>query len=215
MTSLAAMATQESRSKGPNCKPAEQGFSTVELLIAMAMTAVISVIAIIQLSAAMRSARSDSAMRIVVDQLRQAREYSIANRRYVAISFPVVAGEAQIVMTQMNTLTPGAGGVNPVLSTVPLPQPIQFLVIGSLPDTPDGFGNASPIDFGGVAGGPAGGMFFQSDGELVDGTAFLPINGSVFIAEQNQAASARAVTVLGTTGRVRGWKPGGNGWLQF
>jgi prepilin-type N-terminal cleavage/methylation domain-containing protein len=194
---------------------AGNGFSMLELLIAMAMTAVITVLAILQLNAAMRSARSDSDLRIVLDQLRQAREYSIANRRYVAISFPIVAGQSQIVITQINSLTPGAGLVNPVLSTIPLEAPVGFLVIGSLPDTPDGFGNGAPIFFGGVSGGPAGGMLFQSDGELVDGSAFLAINGTVVLAEPNQPNSARAITVLGTTGRVRGWKSTGTGWVSF
>ena len=107
------MATKRFASKGPNSSAAERGFSTVELLIAMVMTAVVTVIAVVQLIPAMRTAHSDSAMRILIDQLRQARECSIANRRYVAISFPVVAGQSEIVITQMNMLTPGAGGVNP------------------------------------------------------------------------------------------------------
>jgi type II secretory pathway pseudopilin PulG len=192
-----------------------RGFSTIELLVAMAVTAVITVIAIIQLGTVMRGARADSAMRIVLDQMRQAREYAIANRRYVAVSFPIVGSQSQVVITQMNALTPGAGTANPVLSTVPLARPTGFLLVGTLPDTPDGFGNSGAICFNGIAGGPPAGMLFQSDGELVDAGTFLPINGSIFLAEANQPSSARALTILGTTGRVRGWRPGGTGWLQF
>ena len=191
------------------------GFSVVELVVVLAMTVILTTGAILVLQPAMRNYRSDSAMHIVVDQIRQARELAITNRRYVAISFPFVAGRAEIAITQMNTLTPGAGAVNPLISSVPIPLPMSYLVLNSLPDTPDGFGNAAPIDFEGVAGGPAGGMLFQSDGELVDGATLLPINGSVFIAEPNQPASARAITVLGTTGRVRAWKSVGAGWLRF
>lgn len=191
------------------------GFSVVELVIALAMMVILTAGAILALQPAMRGYRSDSAMHIVVDQIRQAREIAITNRRYVAISFPIVGGRSEIAITQMNTLTPGAGSVNPLISSVPLPLPITYLVVSSLPDTPDGFGNAAPIDFEGVAGGPAAGMLFQSDGELVDGATLVPINGSVFIAESNQPSSARAITVLGTTGRVRGWKSTGAAWLQF
>jgi type II secretory pathway pseudopilin PulG len=193
----------------------EAGFSTVELMVALAMTAVLTAIAILQLRPSMRNARSDSAMHIVVDQLRQAREYAIANRRYVAISFPVVGTEQQIAIQQMNSMTPGAGLVNPIISSIPLPDPVTFVIIGTLPDTPDGFGNGAAIDFEGVSGGPAGGMLFQSDGELLDGGTLQPINGSVFIAEPNQPTTARAVTVLGTTGRIRGWKSNGTNWFQF
>lgn len=96
----------------------------------MVMTAVVTVIAVVQLIPAMPTARSDSAMRILVDQLRQAREYSIANRRYVAISFPVVAGQSEIVITQMNMLTPGAGGVNPSYPPFPF-RPTTFAAPGS------------------------------------------------------------------------------------
>lgn len=207
------MPTEEAETKW--ARRGQGGFSTIELLIGMAITAVVTVIAILQLNAALRSARSDSAMRIIVDQMRQAREYSIANRRYVSVAFPIVNGQPQIVITQINTLTPGAGLANPVLSTVPISAPLSYALVGTLPDTPDSFGNGAPIFFGGVGGGPAGGMLFQSDGELVDGSAFLPINGTVFVAEQTQPNSARAVTILGTTGRVRGWRSTGTGWVQF
>jgi hypothetical protein len=58
-------------------------------------------------------------------------------------------------------------------------------------------------------------MLFQSDGELVDGATFQPINGTVFLGLTAQTATARAITVLGGTGRVRGWKISGNTWMQF
>ncbi len=209
------MLNREARKHTRKRRAPDLGFSMIELVVAMAMTAVLTVIAILQLQPAMRTARSDSALRIVVDQVRQAREFAVANRRYVAISFAVVGGYSKVTIQQMNSMTPGAGTVNPVIYSVPLPQPMAFLVNGSLPDTPDGFGNAAPIVFGGAAGGPALGMLFQSDGALVDATTLLPINGTVFLAEPNQVSTARAITVLGSTGRVRGWKSNGKGWFQF
>lgn len=198
----------------------ERGFSLVELVMVVAVMSVVSVIAIIAYGPSLQTAHADDAMRQVLDQLRQAREYSIANRRYVQITFPVVtvAGVThyEVQMTERNDLTPGAGAVNPILSTVPIQSPIQFYLTPSLPDTPDAFGNASAIDFGGVAGGPPAGMLFQSDGELVSAATFQAINGTVFLGFPVNASEARAVTVLGTTGRVRGWKaPNKNGWVQF
>ena len=75
---------------------------------------------------------------------------------------------------------------------------------------------AAPIVFEGIVNGPVGGMVFQSDGEFLDGATFLPINGSVFMGMPGQQSTARAVTILGTTGRVRGWKSNGNvTWYQF
>lgn len=203
-----------------NHSAGERGFSLIEVVVVLSVLATITAIAVLAFLPSLQSAHADDAMREVIDQLRQAREYSIANRRYVQITFPVVTlhgvTQYEVQMTQMNDLTTGAGAVNPVLSTVPIQEPIQFYVTPSIPDTPDAFGNASAIDFGGVAGGPPAGMLFQSDGELVSAATFQPINGSVFLGYPGNTSEARAVTVLGTTGRVRGWKaPSRNGWVQF
>ncbi len=198
----------------------ERGFSMIEMVVVIAVMATVMAIAILGFMPSLQSARADNAMREVLDQLRQAREYSITNRRYVQISFPVAVingvTQYQVQMTERNDLTAGAGTVNPVLSTVPIEAPIQFYLTPLLPDTPDAFGNANAIDFGGVAGGPPAGMLFQSDGELVSAATYLPINGSVFLGYPGNTSQARAVTVLGTTGRVRGWRaPSVNGWVQF
>jgi prepilin-type N-terminal cleavage/methylation domain-containing protein len=192
------------------CINGQRGFSMVELVVVISLILIISAIAIIKLQPTLQDARFDVAMRQVIDQLRQAREYSITNRRYVQITFPtvVVAGggtQYQIVMTERDDLTVGGATANPVLSTVPIQFPAQFLSFGGQ-DTPDAFGNSGAIEFGGVNGGPVGGMLFQSDGELVAAGTFLPVSGTVFLGIPGQPTSARAITVLGTTGRVRGWK---------
>lgn len=190
----------------------------LELVIVVTLMLIVMAFVIIQLGPSLRISRSNTAMRQVVDQIRQAREYSIERRRYIQISFPIVNGQYSVQTQQMNTLTAGAGVVNVVLSTVPIQGPLQFFVYPTMPDTPDGFGNGFAVCFGGVDGGPPSGLLFQSDGELVDGTAFLPISGTVFIGDPDPSQSsslARAVTVMGSTGRVRGWKSTGTNWAQF
>jgi len=197
----------------------EQGFSLLETMIVIVVIITIAAMAVLQIQPALANARADTAMKQVVDQLRQAREYSIENRRYIQVTFPVVVvngvTEYQIVMTQRNDFTLGAGGVNPVLSTVPIQSPMSFYVNPALPDTPDAFGNANAIVFGGVVGGPVGGMLFQSDGELVSAANFQAINGTVFLGIAGQPQMCRAVTVLGSTGRVRGWRAPSGQWIQF
>jgi type II secretory pathway pseudopilin PulG len=193
-----------------------RGFTAIEMAIVVAIMFIIVVMAIPQVKYLLQNARADSMARVVLAQLRQAREYAIANRRYVQISFPVVGGVSNIQMQVKNSLTPGGGpDANPV--TVPLLNIYSFTVFPALGDTPDGFGAGSGIVFEGDNGGPATGMYFQSDGELVDALTFLPINGTVFIAQAGQPKSARAVTVLGATGRFRSWKTTGAnaGWFQF
>ncbi len=197
----------------------ESGFSLIEMMVVVAVMMVIFGMAIIQLRPTLADADMDAAMRQVLDQIRQAREYSIANRRYVQIQFKTVAvgagSQYQVVTTQRNDLTSGAGTTKPVLSTVPIESPAQFYLVPGQPDTPDGFGNGAPILFESVANGPVGGMLFQSDGELVDGATFLPINGTVFLGNPGSPSSARAITVLGSTGRARGYKGTGTVWVQF
>jgi type II secretory pathway pseudopilin PulG len=193
----------------------ESGFSLVELCVVIGIAMIVAAMAILEIQPALQNAKYDAAMREILTQIRQAREYAIANRRYVAITFPTVGTRPQVVMTQMNTLTPGAGGVNPVINTVTIEGPGTYLVYPTMPDTPDGYGKSGPICFEALSGGPVGGMLFQSDGELVDGITFLPINGTVFLSTAGQPTSARAVTVLGTTGRIRGWKSSGQSWAQF
>jgi prepilin-type N-terminal cleavage/methylation domain-containing protein len=195
------------------CEGSRRGFSLIELMIVVSIVLIVSAMSITQLRPNLQNARIDAAMRQVVETLRQAREFSIANRRYVQVTFPAANNQMQII--ELNTLTPGAGGVNPVLNTVTLSPPLVFTLDG-LPDTPDGFGNAGAIVFNNVVNGPVGGMIFQSDGEFLSGATFLPINGSVYLGYPGQQSTARAVTILGTTGRVRGWKSNGNtAWYQF
>ncbi len=208
-------------------RKSERGFSMIEMVVVVTIILIISAMALINLPTMMQNIHSDAALRQVVTQLRQAREYSIANRRYVQVTFGIVGGLAQIQMIQRNDKTVGAGPVNPVLSTVPLQAPMQFVVFGGAGDTPDGYGNGAAIEFGtpGVAGGPPGGMFFQSDGELVDGGTVVtgvgagaanPISGSIFLGVAGNTSTARAVTVMGTTGRIHGWSSvGGAAWTQF
>jgi len=193
----------------------------IELSVVVMLILIISAMAMIAYLPTLQDARFDTAMRQVLDQLRQAREYAITNRRYVQVTFPVVGTAGgnlyEVVLTQRNDLTAGAGAVNPVLSTLPIQYPAQYtLVMGA--DTPDGFSGGpptSPIMFEQLAGGPVGGMLFQSDGELVDGATFQPIVGTVFLGFPGKNTSARAITVLGGTGRIRGWKGTGAVWFRF
>jgi prepilin-type N-terminal cleavage/methylation domain-containing protein len=205
-----------SRTRGANL---QRGFTMVEMAVAVMIILVISAMAIIAYLPTLQDARFDAAMRQVVDQLRQAREYAITNRRYVQVTFPIVVvgatNQYAVVLLQRNDLTAGAGAINPTLSTVYIQFPAQYLVFPGSPDTPDAFGNSAAIEFEGLSDGPVGGMLFQSDGELVDGTTFQPINGTVFLGYPGKNTSARAITILGGTGRARGWKGTGSTWTRF
>jgi type II secretory pathway pseudopilin PulG len=195
-----------------------RGFSVLELLMVVVVSLIIGGMAVTRIIPNLQNSRSDVAMLQVEGQLRQAREYSIENRRYVRVTFPtaIVGGQtqSQIAMTQKNSLTANAGA-DAVLSTVPIEEPVQFYVFTGVIDTPDAFGNNAAVYFENTSGGPSGGMYFQNDGELVDGSTFQPINGTVFLGVSTLTnTSARAITVLGATGRIRAWKFNGSAWSQ-
>ncbi len=197
----------------------ERGFSTIELLVVVSIILIVCAISITQLAPNMQQARVDAEMREVLGTFRQAREYAITNRRYIKLSFPTTS---TIQAQQMNTLTPGAGAANPIIKTLSLTlSPPMVFNLAGMPITPDaappnGCATLAPCVFQCIANGPVGGMLFQSDGELLDGATYLPINGTVFMGYPGLPSTARAVTILGTTGRVRGWKSNGAlAWYQF
>ena len=61
--------------------------------------------------------------------------------------------------------------------------------------------------------GSAQTIAFNSDGMLIDG-AGNPVNGTIFLMLPNVPGSLRAVTVLGSIGRVRGYRWNGTQWTR-
>lgn len=198
----------------------QRGFSMIELLVVTVIIGIVVATAIMEFLPNNQTAQADAAMREIVEQLRQAREYAITYRRYIQITFPtpIIGGikEYQMVTTQRNDLTGGAGLADPVLNTLVIQRPMTYVIMPGPGDTPDALGNGGPIVFEGIVNGPVGGMMFDSTGALVDGASFLPMNGgTIFMGVAGQPLTTRAVSVLGATGRVRGWKSSGQAWLQF
>ena len=142
--------------------------------------------------------KGDGAMRVLMAQLNAAREMSISQRRQMRVNF-IAPNQVQIVRQEVPAGTT-------VLSTVYIEGGIGYGLMAGVPDTPDGFGNAAPVYFG-----VAQTVTFNSDGTLIDQGGH-PLNGSVFTALPNQALSFRAVTVLGGTGRIRGYRWDGAHW---
>jgi type II secretory pathway pseudopilin PulG len=182
----------------------ERGFSTIELVLVALILMTVSAMALVQLTPTLQQQQANSAMIEVASELRQARELAMTERRNIQISFPA---NNQIQLTRMN-LPVGAQ----VLTAIPIQAPAVFMLNPGTPDTPDGFGNAGPIEFGNVVGGPPT-MLFQSDGTFVDTNGNL-LNGTVFIGIPNAPTATRAVTIVGATGRIRMYKANPTGWIN-
>ena len=87
------------------------------------------------------------------------------------------------------------------------------MLTSGVPDTPMGFGNKAAIYIGNTGGGPAF-MEFTSTGQFTDQTGFNTLNGTVFIGVTGQTNTARAVTIMGGTGRVRPYTYIGSSWIE-
>jgi hypothetical protein len=105
---------------------------------------------------------------------------------------------------------------------------LQFYVFTSIPNTPMGplgFGNTTAIDLQAVNGGTPNAVMFSTSGGFVgDGGVPVanyyavgnndPVNATIFIGTPSNTATARAITVLGATGRVRSYYWNGTAWQE-
>jgi prepilin-type N-terminal cleavage/methylation domain-containing protein len=177
----------------------EGGFSLVEMMFVVGVMGVLTGMAVLQIGNARPALRGDGGMRVVLSQMNQAREAAITQRRNMRLTF-TNGNQVQISREEI----PG-GGLT-VISTVLFEGGARFGRISGLPDTPDQFGNSNDVNFG-----VATEVKFSAEGKLINQNG-ASINGTVFVSLPNQPLSARAVTVLGSTGRVRGFKWDGRIW---
>jgi prepilin-type N-terminal cleavage/methylation domain-containing protein len=184
----------------------ERGFSLIEMVTVVAISLIVAAMAVVAMNPTRQQAQADAAMYTVSSEFRKAREWSIEQRRDIAVSFNVGCTNC-ITLTRQNV---PVGTTQ--LETVSVEQPVTFRLTPGMPDTPDGFGNGSAIEFEGLPGGPPI-MMFQSDGTLIDGAGNL-VNGTVFMGVLNVPSTARAVTVLGATGKIQTYRGTGTGWEQ-
>lgn len=188
-------------------KRPERGFSLIETVIVLAIILIIAAYAMLQTTGSMSNYKANAAMYTVSSQMRVARQLAISQRRYLQITFNTGVNPPTITYafaTGANFGTAANSGYEGPPVTMPLPAQTSFVVESGVPDTPMGFGTCSggPICIGGTSGGPAS-MYFTPTGQFVDQSLSTTQNGTLFIGVPNQPATARAVTIMGGTGRVR------------
>jgi prepilin-type N-terminal cleavage/methylation domain-containing protein len=176
----------------------QAGFSLIEMLIAVALITVLGSMALFQIGSVRPSLKADGAMRVVMGELITARESAIAQRRLMQIEF---VGTSAIRITRVEVPT----GTT-VLREVIFEGNVQYGLVAGVADTPDAFGNSEATDFGSAVS-----IMFGTDGALIDSTG-TPVNGTIFLTIPDTPQSVRAVTVLGSTGRVRAFRWDGDNW---
>jgi prepilin-type N-terminal cleavage/methylation domain-containing protein len=205
-----------------------RGFSIVELVIVVAIAAVLTAVAVPQLISQRRLTRSTAVTREIMTQMRYARQLAMSQSgatpagalRRVAFTFqyddtakqikiigPIPAGATALT----DPAYPSNAGSS-VVSTVSLSQgglagsEMATGIPGSLPGAPsavDGVTGAS------LAGGKLN-ITFQPEGQVID-AANNPIDKALFIYNNQAAqATASAISVRGSSGRVKIWRYNAN-----
>ena len=182
-----------------------RGFSMIEMLVVIALIMIVLAFSIMAIQPALKQGHVTEAYNTTLMALRQARDFSVAQRQiYFVTFFPPVQPNAI-------TITQGSTGI--VTATYFLPSDIAFDVEPSIPtspttfpQTPDGFGvGTTTIDFDqGIAGGVKTVIYFYPDGSAEDAIGNIN-NGVVYLAMPGFIDTSRAITLWGATGRLRGW----------
>jgi prepilin-type N-terminal cleavage/methylation domain-containing protein len=180
----------------------ERGFTLIEMMLAVMFIGILGSMALFQIGSARPALIGDGAMRVVMGQLNLARETAVAQRRQIDI---VCDETTQVLRLVRRDLPQGTT----LLAETPFEGGVRYGLPETLPlDTPDKFGKSAPVTFG-----AAQTISFNSDGMLVD-SGGNPINGTIFLMLPKVDGSLRAVTVLGSIGRVRGYRWNGVAWAR-
>jgi hypothetical protein len=170
-------------------------------MLTIGIIGIVSSIAVVQIGTAQQAIRGDGGMRVVLAQMNLARELAISQRRNMQVQFlgtnalRIIRNEVPNGTTQLASMVFEGG--------------VEYSLVPGVPDTPDAFGRNQAVDFGGAAT-----LIFTSEGTLVDGNG-NPVNGTIFLAVHRGQKSVRAITILGATGRVRGYRWNGLQWTRL
>jgi hypothetical protein len=187
-------------------------------MIVMGVLGALTSIAVLQIGVSRPTYIGDGGMRVILSQMTQAREMAITQRRNMRIDFTL--GNKVTITREEITVPPTVPQTVTIIQTVFLEGGMGFGLVladppaAALPDSPDLYGNATATTFkaGGVVTSE---IKFTPEGTLIDIDG-ATTNGSVFIALANavkdRKLSARVITVLGSTGRIRGYKWDGVQW---
>ncbi|MGH9353365.1 MAG: pilus assembly FimT family protein [Terriglobia bacterium] len=178
----------------------EAGVSLIEILMTVVVFAIVSGMAAAIMMNVLPTVHADSSMEMVVSTLQQAHQAAISQRRNFLVTF-IGTNEIKV---QREELPPGSGTLTTVSDNI-LGNGVTYKLVTGAPDTPDGFGNSFAITFASKE------IVFMSDGTAVN-TSGQIMNGTVFMAIGTNPATARAVTVMGATSRVKGYRYNGSTW---
>ncbi len=180
---------------GMHKKLRQRGFSLLETMIVVAIMMIVGAFAVMSFVSALQNQRAESALQLLKREMQNARGLAIGSRSVYYVTFT-----APRTITTTNYVTTAA-------TTNALPPGFSFDTETTSPTPPDGYGTGSTaVDFGyGVTHNLTTSVYFYPDGSARDNLGRLN-GGVVYIAMPGKLTSAHAVSVIGATGRVAGWR---------
>jgi prepilin-type N-terminal cleavage/methylation domain-containing protein len=205
----------------------QRGFSLLEMMITLAVGLILAGITAMALMPVMNQQHVTTAYNATLNTLRNARDRAAGDMRTYVVTFSNAAIPNTITVQQSVNAT-GACQIpptGPVLVTTILPSDITFQIEpgvptsqSTAPTTPDAFGTAAfAIDVDEPNSAGTNTVCFNPDGTASDALGNVS-NGVVYLGRTGDVYSARAITLWGSTGRIRGWRlysiSGTNTWRQ-
>jgi type IV pilus assembly protein PilA len=179
---------------------AEHGYSLMEIMIVVCLVGIVSAMAVPVSSDFLQQRKADSGIVSAMAAITAARDRAVAERRNIQLTF---VAPSTIRLSRVEV----PSGVLTTVQNFQLDNGQVFQQFAGVPDTPDAFGAAAVQSFSGTLP-----VMFTSDGSLIDSNGDV-VNGTIFLALPNQIATARAITIFGTTGLAKAWKWRGTKWM--
>ncbi len=176
-----------------------RGFSLVEMLVVVAVLGILGGVAVITMTRVLPQRRADSALQLLQAQLLLARQSAMDQRRNFRVTF---LGSNELLVQRLELSAPPTTVVDYFL-----PYGATYTFFSTLPDTSDGFGNTKAVNFNdGTA------IIFVSDGTMTDANSNF-CNGTVFVGIDKNPATARAITIMGSTAKIRAYRFNGTAYF--
>jgi prepilin-type N-terminal cleavage/methylation domain-containing protein len=202
-----------------------RGFSLLELMIVILIGLTMASVTFMALMPMFKENHVDQAYDTTLSAIRNYRNLSITqSKRYILTFTNPSPTVSQITVQYWGYAPPPAASPAPTpVSTILLPTDMQFAVQAGFPATaPDipGANGTTGVQFNACAvlegGNPC--VIFYPDGSAQDDQGNYN-SGLVYITRPaSDKYSSRAITLFGTTGRVRGWRlynqAGVDKWVQ-
>ena len=176
---------------------ADRGLSVVELVVGLAIAFILTCISLASFRSTVYKSEVETAYAMCIGKVQQTRQSAVLERRVFVMTFTLPRNIQIERVEQDGTLTP--------VSQDDLPYQVGFRAEAGIPTdptkTPDQFGTGSAaIDLNG-----SNRIYFQVDGSAMDAGGHV-CNGVIYLARAGDLTTARALTLMGLTGRIKGWR---------